>query len=53
MLTRLPTTAGSMPLITKMINGKDVSARGAFPYGEKIEFRKDIGIDKSKNERFI
>ena len=27
-----------MPLITKTINGKDVSARGAFPYGEKIEF---------------
>lgn len=30
-----------MPRITKKINGKDVSSRGAFPYGEKIEFTVD------------
>ncbi len=30
-----------MPTITKTVNGKDASARGAFPCGEKIEFTVD------------
>ena len=38
MLTKLSTSANTMPRITKKVDGKDASSRGAFPCGSKIEF---------------
>ena len=38
MLTKLCSTADVMPKITKKVDGKDASTRGAFPCGSKIEF---------------
>ena len=38
MLTRLSVAGDSTPRITKTVNGKDASSRGAFPYGSIIEF---------------
>ncbi len=38
MLTKLSLSADTMPRITKKVDGKDASARGAFPCGSNIEF---------------
>ena len=38
MLTKLSSSADTLPRITKKVDGKDASARGAFPCGSKIEF---------------
>ncbi len=42
MLTKLTPSVNSMPTIKKTVNGKDASARGAFPCGTKIEFTVDV-----------
>lgn len=38
MLTKITDLAGCMPIIKKTVNGRDVSSRGAFPYGTDITF---------------
>ena len=38
MLTRISLTSDRAPIIKKKVNGKDVSQRGAFPCGTKIDF---------------
>ena len=38
MLTKLPLSVEIKPRITKKVDGKDASARGAFPCGSNIEF---------------
>ncbi len=38
MLTRISLTSDNMPIIKKTVNGKDASERGAFAYGEIIDF---------------
>lgn len=42
MLTKLLSLADSTPIIKKTYNGKDVSARGAFPCGTVIDFTVDV-----------
>ncbi len=42
MLTRFLPLVEQAPTIIKTVNGKDVSTRGAFPCGTKIEFTVDV-----------
>lgn len=42
MLTKIPLSADAMPTIKKYVLGRDVSSRGAFPCGDRIEITVDV-----------